>query len=54
MAAEEAVDVGISARGQAFWMKGNGRPVTDTRCRVRTTGQHVEFLDWPAPGKARS
>ena len=49
--AEEAVEVRVSARGQAFWMKGNGRPLTDARCRVRTTGQHVEFFDWPAPGQ---
>ena len=48
--AEEAVEVRVSARGQAFWMKGNGRPLTDARCRVRTTGQHVEFADWPDPG----
>jgi hypothetical protein len=50
--AEEAVEVRVSARGQAFRMKGNGRPLTDVRCRVRTTGQHVEFLDWPAPGES--
>jgi hypothetical protein len=50
--AEEAVEVRVSARGQAFWMKGNGRPLTDARCRVLTTGQHVEFLDWPAPGES--
>jgi hypothetical protein len=48
--AEEAVEVRVSARGAAFWMKGNGRPLTDARCRVLTTGQHVEFHDWPAPG----
>lgn len=50
--AEEAVEVRVSARGQAFWMKGNGRPLIDARCRVLTTGQHVEFLDWPARGES--
>jgi hypothetical protein len=48
--AEEALEVRVSARGVAFLMKGNGRPLTDARCRVLTTGQHVEFLDWPRPG----
>jgi len=48
--AEDAVEVWVSARGAAFWMKGNGRPLTDVRCRVLTTGQHVEFHDWPAHG----
>jgi hypothetical protein len=48
--AEEAVEVRVSARGLAFLMKGNGRPLTGARCRVLTTGQQVEFLDWPAPG----
>jgi hypothetical protein len=41
----------MSARGLAFALKGNARPVTDTRVRVRTSGQHVEFLDWPRPGE---
>jgi hypothetical protein len=50
--AKEAVEVRVSARGQAFWMKGNGRPLTNARCRVRTTGQHVEFADWPASGQS--
>ena len=50
--AEEAVEVRVSARGAAFWMKGNGRPLTDVRARVRTSGQHVEFFDWPAPGES--
>jgi hypothetical protein len=50
--AEDAVEVRVSARGQAFWMKGNGRPLTNARCRVLTTGQHVEFPDWPAPGQS--
>ena len=49
--AQEAVEVRLSARGLAFALKGNGRPVTDTRARVRTSGQHVEFLDWPRPGE---
>jgi len=49
--AEDAVEVCVSARGTAFWMKGDGRPLTDVRARVRTTGQHVEFFDWPAPGE---
>ena len=31
-------------------MKGNGRPLTDARARVRTSGQHVELFDWPRPG----
>jgi hypothetical protein len=48
--AEEAVEVRASARGLAFLMKGNGRPLTGTRARVRTSGQHVEFFDWPEPG----
>jgi hypothetical protein len=48
--AEEAVEVRVSGRGQAFRMKGNGHPFTDLRCRVRTTGQHVELFDWPAHG----
>jgi hypothetical protein len=47
---EEAVEVKMSARGHAFALRGNRRPVTDTRVRVRTTGQHVEFFDWPRPG----
>ena len=49
---EEAVEVRVSARGMAFRMKGDGRPLTGTRCRVRTTGQQVEFFDWPAPGES--
>jgi hypothetical protein len=47
---EEAVEVKMSARGHAFALRGNRRPATDTRVRVRTTGQHVEFFDWPRPG----
>ena len=50
--AAEAVEVHMSARGQAFALRGNRRPVTDTRVRVLTTGQHVEFFDWPAPGES--
>jgi hypothetical protein len=50
--AEEAVEVRVSARGAAFWVKGNGRPLTAVRARVRTSGQHVEFFDWPAPGES--
>jgi hypothetical protein len=50
--AHEAVEVRVSARGAAFWMKGNGRPLTGARARVRTTGQHVEFFDWPTPGES--
>jgi hypothetical protein len=46
----DAVEVTVSARGLAFWMKGNRAPFTDVRARVRTSGQHVEFLDWPHPG----
>jgi hypothetical protein len=49
--AADAVEVRVSARGLAFALKGNARPVTDTRARVRTTGQHVEFLDWPRAGE---
>ena len=49
--AHEAVDVRVSARGLAFAMKGNRRPLTDTLARVRTSGQHVEFFDWPRPGE---
>jgi hypothetical protein len=49
--AAEAVEARMSARGLAFALRGNGRPVTDTRVRVRTTGQHVEFFDWPRPGQ---
>ena len=49
--AHEAVDVRVSARGLAFAMKGNPRPLTDTLARVRTSGQHVEFFDWPRPGE---
>jgi hypothetical protein len=48
--AAKAVEVRMSARGQAFALRGNRRPVTDTQVRVRTTGQHVEFSDWPDPG----
>ena len=48
--AEESVEVGMSARGHAFALRGNRSPVTDTRVRVHTTGQHVEFFDWPRPG----
>jgi hypothetical protein len=47
----EAVELRVSARGLAFVLKGNGRPLTDTRARVRTTGQHAEFFDWPRPGE---
>jgi hypothetical protein len=50
--AHDAVEVRVSARGAAFWMKGNGRPLTGARARVRTTGQHVEFFDWPTPGES--
>lgn len=49
--AEEAVEVRVSARGLAFAMRGNRRPFTGTRVRVRTTGQHVELFDWPRPGE---
>jgi hypothetical protein len=49
--AHEAVDVRVSARGLAFAMKGNPRPLTDTLARVGTSGQHVEFFDWPRPGE---
>jgi hypothetical protein len=48
--AAEAVEVRMSASGHAFALRGNRRPVTDTRVLVRTTGQHVEFADWPDPG----
>ena len=48
---EEAVEVRVSARGSAFAMRGNRRPFTDTRMRVRTTGQHVELFDWPRTGQ---
>jgi hypothetical protein len=46
-----AVEVRVSARGLAFALKGDGRPLTGTRTRVRTTGQHVEFFDWPRQGE---
>jgi hypothetical protein len=49
--AADAVEARMSARGLAFALRGNRRPVTDTRVRVRTAGQHVEFLDWPRPGE---
>jgi hypothetical protein len=49
--AAEAVEVRASARGLAFLMKGNGRPLNDALARVRTSGQHVEFFDWPRPGE---
>jgi hypothetical protein len=49
--AAEAVDVRVSARGPAFALRGRRRPLTNTRARVRTTGQHVEFYDWPSPGE---
>src|SRR5215211_1909464 len=49
--AADAVEVRVSARGAAFAMKGNGRPLTEARARVRTTGQHVEFFDWPRAGE---
>jgi hypothetical protein len=48
--AEDAVEVRFSARGLAFALKGNGRPATGVRARVRTSGQHVELFDWPRPG----
>jgi len=48
--AAEAVEVRTSARGLAFALKGHGRPLEETLVRVRTSGQHVEFLDWPRPG----
>jgi hypothetical protein len=47
----DAVEVRVSARGLAFALKGDGRPLTGTRTRVRTTGQHVEFFDWPRQGE---
>lgn len=46
---EGAVEVRVTARGLAFAMRGNRRPFTNTRTCVRTTGQHVEFFDWPRP-----
>jgi hypothetical protein len=49
--AEDAVQMRVTARGPAFAMRGNRRPFTDTRVRVRTTCQHVEFLDWPSAGE---
>jgi hypothetical protein len=49
--AAEAVEVRASARGIAFALKGNRRPLRDTRARVRTSGQHAEFYDWPRPGE---
>jgi hypothetical protein len=49
--AADAVELRMSAYGLAFALRGNGRPVTDTRARVRTTGQHAEFFDWPRPGE---
>ena len=49
--AEEAIEVRMSANGHAFALRGNRRPVSDTRVRVRTTGQHVQFFDWPRPGE---
>jgi hypothetical protein len=51
MARGGAVEVRVSARGVAFWRKGNGRPLTGIRVRVLTTGRHVEFFDWPSPGE---
>jgi hypothetical protein len=48
--AAEAVELRVSARGLAFLAKGNGRPLTETRARVRTSGQHAEFYDWPSQG----
>jgi hypothetical protein len=49
--AADAVEVRVSARGAAFALKGNRRPLTEARARVRTTGQHVEFFDWPRAGE---
>jgi hypothetical protein len=46
-----AVEVRVSARGVAFALKGNRRPLAGTRARVRTSGQHVELFDWPGPGE---
>jgi hypothetical protein len=48
--AHDAVDVRVSARGLAFTLKGKPRPLTATLARVGTSGQHVEFFDWPRPG----
>jgi hypothetical protein len=47
---EDAVEVRVTACGMAFAMRGNRRPFSGTRVRVRTIGQHVEFFDWPRPG----
>jgi hypothetical protein len=50
--AAEAVELRASARGLAFALRGNGHPLHDARLRVRTSGQHVEFFDWPRPGES--
>jgi len=49
--AASAVEVRVSARGLAFALRGRRRPLVGTRARVRTTGQHVDFLDWPRVGE---
>jgi hypothetical protein len=49
--AASAVEVRVSARGLAFALKGRRRPLVRTRARVQTTGQHVDFLDWPRAGE---
>jgi hypothetical protein len=47
----DAIEAQVSARGVAFALKGNARPLSGTRVSVRTTGQHVEFFDWPRSGE---
>ena len=49
--AADAVEVRLSAWGLAFAVKGHRRPLRDTRTRVRTFGQQVEFFDWPRTGE---
>jgi hypothetical protein len=48
--AHEAVEVRVSARGLAFALRGSPRPLTHVLARIRTSGQHVKFSDWPRRG----
>ena len=50
--AEEAVEVRVSARGAAFCDEGQQPTAGGRALPGATTGQHVEFLDWPAPGES--
>lgn len=49
--AAEAVELRVWARGLAFASIGRRELIPPTRARVMTTGQRVEFADWPRAGE---